>query len=101
MYSLVTHDACTHESLAPRLLDMQIQHIYSQMPLHRSIPSASRCNSELALVPRVEAFAVELAVLAASLPRLHALEITFFPPGIAEAIRDVIDQQQQQLKQVG
>ena len=53
-------------------------------------------NSELALVPRVETFAVELAVVAASLARLHALEITFFPPGIAEAIRDVIEQQPHQ-----
>jgi hypothetical protein len=50
-------------------------------------------DSELALVPRVETFAVELAMMAVSLPRLHALEITFFPPGIAEAIRDVIEQQ--------
>jgi hypothetical protein len=47
-------------------------------------------------VPRVESFAVELAVVAASLARLHALEITFFPPGIAEAIRDVIEQQPHQ-----
>jgi len=37
--------------------------------------------------------AVELAVLAATLPRLRALELTFFPPGIADAVREVVDLQ--------
>lgn len=41
----------------------------------------------------MEAMAVELAVAAATLPRLRALEITFFPPGIADTIREVVDLQ--------
>jgi len=50
-------------------------------------------DSEIALVERVQAFAVQMCLTIAALPYLHAVEITFMPPGIATSARSFLEQQ--------
>ena len=55
--------------------------------------AAAAPESELALVDRVQAFAVQLCLSAAALPQLYAAEVTFMPRGVAAAVRSFLHAQ--------
>lgn len=52
---------------------------------------AAAPDGELALVDRVQAFAVQLCITAAALQHLYAIEVSFLPPGIATALRSFLE----------